>query len=128
WLKSLPPSVRLGLEAGALKWLRSLPPSERVELRTGDTETTLAKLIHGIESQLRYWRELPGYRGRNAGTDLRQCLIGTLDEHLPDARSEAREHKRKCEQLTADILGFARIGFPNPKKDRKKFIGRARTK
>jgi hypothetical protein len=145
-LRSIPKRLRLEADARRLlEQLQSLPEGFRLPLGAGNTESRLHELIGApgtrfvaaigdLEPQLDELagntegklanlrsRPAPNRLANAASVQLRKGLLEVFAPDTPDPPDEAERDRR-----VAEVLRLLGVRYPNEKKDRKRFQGRAR--
>jgi hypothetical protein len=105
-----------------LKWLESLDHATGLTLGVPGIEDQLKELWRRIDVRLDYWKnKVHQHRPAgeaDAGLALRQSLDSFLATYIIN--------KRQRDKYVANILDAAGVKFPDPKKNKKKFV-RGRT-
>jgi hypothetical protein len=104
-----------------LAWLKSLPVSVLIELQAGGLES----FVHRLEKQAVYWQ-----RHRPTGEDaaslaLRWSLKDIYNEHCLSLRHKKnpKERKRHLDDLVARASKMIGARYPNERKNRGRFTG-----
>jgi hypothetical protein len=108
-----------------LAWLKSLPVSVLIELQAGGLEA----FVHRLEKQAAYWqRHVEAHRptGEDAASlALRWFLKDIYNEHCLSLRHKKnpKERKRHLDDLVARASKMIGARYPNERKNRGRFTG-----
>jgi hypothetical protein len=108
-----------------LAWLKSLPVSVLIELQAGGLEA----FVNRLEKQADYWQQhVEAHRptGEDAASlALRWSLRDIYNEHCLSVRHKKnpKERKRHLDDLIARASKMIGAGYPNERKNRGRFTG-----